>query len=98
MKFLAPPLRGVFFADRDIRPALRPIKMEGVPMVKGVVKWFNNQKGYGFLVPDGGKDVFVHYSVVQGDGYKTLTAGQQVEFEVITSDKGDQARNVVKSG
>ena len=67
-------------------------------MVKGVVKWFNNQKGYGFLIPDGGKDVFVHYSVVQGDGYKTLTAGQQVEFEVITSEKGDQARNVVKSG
>ena len=67
-------------------------------MVKGVVKWFNNQKGYGFLIPDGGKDVFVHYSVVQGDGYRTLTAGQPVEFEVITSEKGDQARNVVKSG
>jgi len=66
-------------------------------MVKGVVKWFNNQKGYGFLIPEGGKDVFVHYSVVQGDGYKTLTAGQEVEFEVINSDKGDQARNVQKT-
>lgn len=67
-------------------------------MVKGKVKWFNNQKGYGFLNPesDAAKDVFVHYSVVQGDGYKTLSAGQDVEFEIISGDKGEQARNVVK--
>ena len=67
-------------------------------MARGIVKWFNNQKGYGFIIQDSGdgKDVFVHYSVVQGNGYKTLMAGQKVEFEVIQSDKGDQAKNVVK--
>lgn len=67
-------------------------------MIKGKVKWFNNQKGYGFVVPeaDEEKDIFVHYSVVQGEGYKTLTAGEAVEFEVVQSDRGEQARNVVK--
>jgi len=65
-------------------------------MVRGKVKWFNNQKGYGFLLPEDGKDVFVHYSVVQGDGYKTLNAGEEVEFEIIQGEKGEQARNVVK--
>ena len=67
-------------------------------MVKGKVKWFNNQKGFGFVVPEGGKDVFVHYSVVQGEGYKTLSAGEEVEFDVVVSEKGEQARNVVKVG
>lgn len=65
-------------------------------MVKGKVKWFNNQKGFGFLLPEGGKDVFVHYSMVQGDGYKTLAAGDEVEFEIVSSEKGEQARNVAK--
>ncbi|MDP2654788.1 MAG: cold-shock protein [Candidatus Omnitrophota bacterium] len=65
-------------------------------MVRGKVKWFNNQKGYGFIVPEGGKDIFVHYSMVQGDGYKTLTAGQEVEFEIHQSEKGEQARDVMK--
>lgn len=65
-------------------------------MVRGKVKWFNNQKGYGFLLPDGGKDVFVHYSVIQGDGYKTLAAGEEVEFEIVASEKGEQARNVAR--
>ncbi len=68
-------------------------------MPKGKVKWFNNQKGYGFIVPDEGaskEDVFVHYSVVQEDGYKTLNAGQPVEFELIKGEKGDHARNVTK--
>lgn len=66
-------------------------------MAKGTVKWFSNQKGYGFITPDGGgKDVFVHHSAIQGDGYKTLDEGQNVEFEVTQGPKGEQAANVRK--
>jgi CspA family cold shock protein len=66
-------------------------------MVKGKVKWFNNQKGYGFIVSEeGSSDIFVHYSTIQGDGYKTLVPGQDVEFELIKGDKGEQAQNVSK--
>ncbi|OIO37799.1 MAG: cold-shock protein [Candidatus Omnitrophica bacterium CG1_02_49_16] len=66
-------------------------------MAKGIVKWFSNQKGYGFITPDGGgKDVFVHHSAIQGDGYKTLDEGQAVEFEVTQGPKGEQAANVKK--
>jgi CspA family cold shock protein len=62
----------------------------------GRVKWFNNAKGYGFIVQEGGPEVFVHYSAIQGDGYKTLVEGQEVEFEIAQSDKGPQAANVNK--
>ena len=66
-------------------------------MAKGIVKWFSNQKGYGFITPDGGgKDVFVHHSAIQGDGYKTLDEGQAVDFEVTQGPKGEQAANVKK--
>ncbi len=65
-------------------------------MVKGTVKWFSNQKGYGFISSESGSDVFVHHSVIQGDGYKTLNEGQQVEFEIQQGPKGEQAVNVVK--
>ncbi|HLF18881.1 MAG TPA: cold shock domain-containing protein [Candidatus Omnitrophota bacterium] len=65
-------------------------------MVKGVVKWFSNQKGYGFITPESGKDVFVHHTAIQGDGYKTLEEGQNVEFEITKGPKGEQATNVVK--
>ena len=65
-------------------------------MAKGTVKWFSNQKGYGFIASESGKDVFVHHSVIQGDGYKSLDEGQQVEFEVQQGPKGEQATNVVK--
>ncbi|MFZ5799824.1 MAG: cold-shock protein [Candidatus Omnitrophota bacterium] len=65
-------------------------------MVKGTVKWFNNQKGYGFITPENGKDVFVHHTAIQGDGYKTLDEGQQVEFEIEKGPKGEQAVKVVK--
>jgi len=66
-------------------------------MSKGLVKWFSNQKGYGFITPDGGgKDVFVHHSGIVGDGYKTLEEGQVVEFDVTEGKKGDQAINVKK--
>lgn len=65
--------------------------------MKGKVKWFNNQKGYGFLTKeDGSGDVFVHYSSVQGDGYKSLVEGEDVEFDVVDSDKGPKAANVTK--
>ena len=65
-------------------------------MVRGKVKWFNNQKGYGFIAPESGDDVFVHYSEIQGDGYKSLEEGQEVEFEVEKGPKGDQAVKVTK--
>jgi CspA family cold shock protein len=66
-------------------------------MARGKVKWFNNQKGYGFITPDGGgSDVFVHHSAITGDGYKTLEEGQEVEFEITKGPKGDQATNVKK--
>ncbi len=66
-------------------------------MAKGKVKWFNDQKGYGFITPDdGSKDCFVHHSAVQGDGFKSLSEGQEVEFEIGEGDKGPQATNVVK--
>lgn len=65
--------------------------------IKGIVKWFSNQKGYGFITPkDGGKDVFVHFSAVQAEGYKELNEGQDVEFEVTQGPKGEQAANVKK--
>lgn len=63
---------------------------------RGKVKWFNNQKGYGFITLDNGGDVFVHHSAIQGDGYKSLQEGQSVELEVTKGPKGDQASNVVK--
>ncbi|MBQ7217575.1 MAG: cold-shock protein [Synergistaceae bacterium] len=65
-------------------------------MAQGTVKWFNESKGYGFITADEGKDVFVHYSAIQGEGFKTLNEGQKVSFDVISGDKGPQAANVVK--
>lgn len=62
--------------------------------VKGKVKWFNASKGYGFIECADSEDVFVHYSAIQGEGYKTLNEGQEVEFEVTTGPKGKQAANV----
>ena len=66
-------------------------------MPQGVVKWFSNQKGYGFITQDDGKDVFVHFSAVEGEGFKTLEEGQRVEFEVTQGPKGEQATNVRKA-
>ena len=66
-------------------------------MAKGKVKWFNDQKGYGFVTPDdGSKDCFVHHSAIQGDGFKSLSEGQEVEFQIGEGPKGPQAINVVK--
>lgn len=66
-------------------------------MAKGKVKWFNNQKGYGFITPENGKDVFVHHTAIKSEGYRTLEEGQTVEFEIQQGPKGEQAINVVKS-
>ncbi|SHG91669.1 cold-shock protein [Tepidibacter thalassicus] len=65
-------------------------------MKKGIVKWFNAEKGYGFISIEGEGDVFVHFSAIQTDGYKTLEEGQNVEFEVVEGARGPQAANVVK--
>jgi cold shock protein len=63
-------------------------------VVEGTVKWFNSEKGYGFIAVDGGEDVFVHFSAISMDGYKTLSDGQRVEFEIATGQKGPQAEGV----
>ena len=63
-------------------------------MAQGAVKWFNSEKGYGFIAREGGDDVFVHFSAIQGDGYKSLTEGERVEFDVAPGRKGEEAQNV----
>ena len=65
-------------------------------MKTGVVKWFNNEKGFGFISVEGEGDVFVHFSAIQGEGYKSLEEGQSVQFEVVQGAKGPQADNVVR--
>jgi len=72
------------------------LSQEGV-QVQGTVKWFNNSKGYGFIGRDDGPDVFVHYSAISGEGYRTLQEGDPVEFEIVQGPKGPQAANVSKT-
>ena len=65
-------------------------------MEHGTVKWFNNEKGFGFITVDGGDDVFVHFSAIQGDGFKSLEEGQAVEFTIVEGARGPQAAEVTK--
>lgn len=65
-------------------------------MAKGIVKWFNDRKGYGFISQEEGNDVFVHFSSIESTGYKTLSEGDQVEFDIEESDRGPEAKNVKK--
>ena len=65
-------------------------------MNNGTVKWFNSEKGFGFIEVEGGNDVFVHFSEINQDGYKSLEEGQAVEFEIVEGDRGPQAANVIK--
>lgn len=73
-------------------------QVKGVPgtMLQGTVKWFNESKGFGFIEQEEGKDIFVHYSAIQGNGFKTLNEGDKVEFEVVDGPKGPAAANVNK--
>lgn len=65
-------------------------------VAQGTVKWFNERKGYGFIARDDGDDVFVHFSAIEGSGFKTLNEGEEVEFEITQGDKGPQASNVIR--
>jgi cold shock protein len=65
-------------------------------MSQGTVKWFNDKKGFGFIIAEDGKDVFVHHTAIEGEGYKTLKEGEKVQFEIVKGPKGDQATKVVK--
>jgi len=80
--------------DSTPRPALR-VTHEG-PRSQGAVKWFNESKGFGFIQSDGGEEVFVHFSSISGEGFRTLTEGDRVEFDVAEGPKGKQAANVIK--
>ncbi|MBG9552867.1 cold-shock protein CspD [Cytobacillus firmus] len=66
------------------------------PPQRTKVKWFNNEKGFGFIEVEGGDDVFVHFTAIQGDGFKSLEEGQEVSFEIVEGNRGPQAANVVK--
>jgi CspA family cold shock protein len=87
----------VLIAAIEFRTAQR-VTVKRRHEVQGTVKWFNNSKGYGFIGREDGPDVFVHYSAIVGDGYRTLQEGDPVEFEIVQGPKGPQASNVAKPG
>jgi CspA family cold shock protein len=81
---------------RRCRNAAPGMEEENVARIKGIVKWFNNAKGFGFIGRDDGPDVFVHYSAITSEGYKSLQEGDAVEFEIVQGQKGPQAGDVMK--
>jgi CspA family cold shock protein len=83
-------------ANGRATPALA--KKEGIAVATGIVKWFNPEKGFGFITQDGGPDVFVHFSAIQGTGYRNLEENDKVEFEVTSGPKGPNAQNVRRVG
>ena len=84
------------YTRSDNRLAIAPNGEVPTTMPTGKVKWFNDAKGYGFIEREDGEDVFVHFTAIQSDGFKTLAEGQSVEFEVLNGQKGPQAANVLK--
>lgn len=91
------PIHGPDHRDRQGAALGFHVQTGGVELKKtGKVKWFNDSKGYGFIEQEAGEDVFVHYSAIQEDGFKTLKEGQEVQFEVVEGPKGPQATNVTK--
>jgi cold shock protein len=83
----------VFLSD-SLLPAIENFLQEGNAMAQGIVKWFNEKKGFGFIQQDGGGDLFVHYTAIKAAGFRSLQEGQRVQFEVETTDRGPKARNV----
>lgn len=82
--------------DKVINVKWQYFFLGGNTMKTGKVKWFNSEKGFGFIEVEGENDVFVHFSAIQGDGFKTLEEGQQVQFEIVEGNRGPQAANVTK--
>jgi CspA family cold shock protein len=82
--------------SRGARAAEQQGRKSTMTRITGKVKWFNNAKGYGFIERESGSDVFVHFSAIQGNGFRTLEEGQAVEFEIVDGPKGPQAGNVTK--
>jgi CspA family cold shock protein len=78
----------------DLIIAAKKDERGDIALAEGAVKWFNEKKGYGFIQQDGGQDLFVHYTAISGDGFKTLAEGQRVRFEVEETPKGPKAKNV----